>query len=154
MKLKETELSYRRLAIESASPIGLILVLFDLLASDLRRAASALRVNDIETRCKELNHAALVLGQLQSWVDLERGGESARILVMFYSHLRAKMMEAAVTKSAKVLEKQIEMILHVRTAWQKFEVALNQANPGDSATPLSVSLPDPMVERIPFSQSA
>ena len=31
------------------------------------------------------------------------------------------MMEAAVSKSAKLLETQIEMILHVRSAWQKLD---------------------------------
>jgi flagellar secretion chaperone FliS len=157
MKLQETEKSYRRMAIESASPIGLILVLFDLLASDLRRAASALRANDIETRCKELNHAALVLGQLQSWVDLERGGESAKILLLFYSHLRKKMMEAAVTKSAEVLEKEIESIVHIRNSWQKFEPFVNQTLPNETLLSESSSpppaLPDTLVERTPLSLS-
>ena len=79
MKLSETELSYRRSAIEGASSIGLMIALFDTLAGDLRRAAFALRKNDIETRCRELNHATLVLGQLNEWVDLENGGESAQL---------------------------------------------------------------------------
>src|ERR1700683_1987336 len=114
MKLGETELSYRRSAIEGASIIGLMIALFDTLVGDLRRAAFALRKNDIETRGRELNHATLVLGQLNEWVDLENGGESARTLNRFYAYLRAKMMEAAVTQSATVLEAQIEMVLHVR----------------------------------------
>jgi flagellin-specific chaperone FliS len=71
MKLSETELSYRRSAIEGASPIGLMIALFDTLVGDLRRAAFALRKNDIETRCRELNHATLVLGQLNEWIDPE-----------------------------------------------------------------------------------
>ena len=123
MKLSKTELSYRRSAIEGASPIGLIIALFDTLAGDLRRAASALRKNDIETRCRELNHATLVVGQLNEWVDLENGGESAQTLNRFYAYLRAKMMEAAGSKSAKLLETQIEMILHVRTAWQQLDAS-------------------------------
>jgi flagellar secretion chaperone FliS len=153
MKRKDTELSYLRLAIEGASPIGLMIVLFDLLANDLRRAARALRTNDIETRCKEFNHAFLVLGQLQSWVDLERGGESAKILVRFYDHLRAKTMEAGVTKSANILEKQIDTILQVRTAWQEFDLPHEASTIEATAIP-SAPLPGTMAERVPFSQSA
>jgi flagellar protein FliS len=159
MKLSETELSYRRSAIEGASIIGLMIVLFDTLVGDLRRAAAALRNNDIETRCAELNHAALVLGQLNEWVDLENGGESARTLDRFYAYLRAKMMEAAVTKSAALLETQIDMISHVRSAWQKLDVGPIQmpAKPGeDLAQELGISpksAPEAKVERIPFSQS-
>jgi len=123
MTMTETGLSYRKSAIEGASPIGLMIALFDTLVGDFRRAATAIRKNDIEARCRELNHAALVLGQLENWVDLKNGGESAESLARFYAYLRAKMMEAAVTQSASILDLQIEMILHVRTAWQQLDSA-------------------------------
>jgi flagellar protein FliS len=122
MTLMTTELTYRQSSISGASPIGLMIVLFDTLVGDFRRAASALHKNDIETRCKELNHAALVLGQLESWVDLKDGGESAEKLSRFYAYLRAKILEASISKSAAVLETQVEMILHVRSAWQPFHL--------------------------------
>jgi len=155
-----TELSYRRAAIGGASTIGLIIVLFDTLAGDLRRAASALRNDDIATRCKELNHAALVLGQLESWVDLKDGGESAQTLSRFYTYLRSKMMEAAGSKSAKVLETQIEMILHVRTAWQQLDGLPLPAKQNLEEAPVKQAYapprqgPESEPDRIPFSQSA
>ena len=159
MKLSETELSYRRSAIEGASPIGLMIALFDTLVGDLRRAAFALRKNDIEMRCRELNHATLVLGQLNEWIDPENGGESARNLSRFYAYLRAKMMEAAVTQSAKLLENQIDMILHVRSAWQKLDAGPMEmpAKPAEDPAPQpsapSTPASEAKVERIPFSQS-
>ena len=125
--MSTTETSYTLSAIEGASPIGLMVVLFDRLAGDFGRAASALNGNDIETRCKEFDHALLVLGQLESWVDLEKGGEGARNLTGFYAFLRAKMIEAAANQSAKPLEVPIAMILQVRTAWHKLDVAPQQA---------------------------
>ena len=70
MKMTETGLSYRRVAIAGATTIGLMIALFDTLVGDLRRAAAALRKGDIETRCREMNHAALVISQLESWIDL------------------------------------------------------------------------------------
>jgi flagellar secretion chaperone FliS len=159
MKLSGTELSYRRSAIEGASPIGLMIALFDTVVGDLRRAAFALRKDDIETRCRELNHATLVLGQLNEWVDLENGGESAQTLSRFYAYLRAKMMEAAITKSAKLLEAQIDMIVHVRSAWQKLDVGSLEAPAKPSEAPAqqlstpSTPTSEVKLERIPFSQS-
>ncbi len=158
MKLSQTELSYWESAIQGASSIGLMIVLFDTLAGDFRRAAAALRKNDIETRCRELSRAALVIGQLESWVDVEKGGESAQVLSRFYAYLRAKMMEAGVSKSAKVLDAQIDMILHVRSAWQKLDAAPPgaPAMPAESHTEQTTPSPSTRgtsVERIPFSQS-
>lgn len=158
MALSQTELSYRKSAIEGASSIGLIIALFDTLAGDLRRAAAAIRKNDIEKRCKELDHASLVLGQLASWVDMDKGGESAQALAQFYAYLRATMMEASVTQSAKLLETQIDTILQVRSAWQKLDNAA-QGPPGIppntlvEQTATSTPMPELKVERIPFSQS-
>lgn len=158
--LSSMELSYRKRAIEGASTIGLMIALFDTLAGDFRRAADALRKNDIEARCKELNHAALVLGQLESWLDMEKGGDSAKTLARFYALLRAKMMEASVKKSAAVLDAQIATILHVRSAWQQFDTAPAQTQENHAGAPAGTtgarygSAFGEMMERVPFSQSA
>ena len=159
MKLSETQRSYQMSAIQGASSIGLMIVLFDTLMNDLRRAAAALRKKDIETRCRDLNHASLVLGQLESWLDPAQGGESAKTLTRFYAYLRARMLEASISESPEMLEAQIEMILHVRSAWQNLDTALAEAQekpgafPGGHMSTHSDLVSDSKVERIPFSQS-
>jgi flagellar protein FliS len=156
MKLSQTELSYRKSAIEGASSIGLIIALFDTLAGDLRRGAAAIRKNDIEKRCKELDHASLVVGQLESWIDMDKGGDSAKSLSQFYAYLRATMMQASVTQSATLLDTQIDTILQVRSAWQKLDTAPQgptEAPPFAPQTTPPTPMPESKVERIPFSQS-
>jgi flagellar secretion chaperone FliS len=159
MGLSQTELSYRKSAIEGASSIGLIIVLFDTLVGDFRRAAAAIRENDIEKRCSELNHATLVLGRLESWIDMNQGGDSAKTLTEFYAYLRAKMMEAAIRQSASLLETQMEMILHVRSAWQKLDTEPPEApgrsleTPAGQISAASTPMVEAQVERTPFSQS-
>ncbi len=156
MKLSKTELSYRKSAIEGASSIGLIVALFDTLAGDLRRASAAIRKNDIEKRCKELDHASLVLGQLESWVDMDKGGESAQALSRFYAYLRATMMQASVAQSAALLDTQIDTILQIRSAWHKLDT-VPQGSPETPPVPPQAVTSSPIqeskVERIPFSQS-
>jgi len=153
--MTETGLTYRRVAIAGASTIGLMIALFDTLVGDLRRAAAALRKGDIETRCREMNHAALVISQLESWIDLKNGGESAQTLSRFYPYLRAKMLEAA-----SLLDKQIEMILHIRSAWQQLDASPPQFAEGMGRTvaqPAYSSIQsgaEPTSERVRFSQSA
>ena len=111
--------SYRQSAIAGATPIGLVIALYDKLAVDLRLAVEAMNNNDIESRCTALNHATLVLGQLQDWVNLESGDPLARSLADFYQIIRARMLEASLKKSTELLEAQIELVLQVRSAWQQ-----------------------------------
>ena len=151
---KETELSYRRSAISGASPIGLVIALYDTLSGDLRRAATAIRSNDIQKRCAELNHAALVLGQLESWVDKNSGEELARDLSTFYAYLRAKMLEASLQKSAEILDTQIDLILQVRSAWQQRDAGSQSLKSSVSALMHSEAASAGSQTRIAFSQTA
>jgi flagellar biosynthetic protein FliS len=150
---QSNELSYRKSAIEGASPIGLVIALYDTLWGDLRRAAAAIRENDIEKRCRELNHAALVLGQLENWIDLKNGGELAKNLTQLYAYLRAKMMEASIAKSATMLEAQMELILHVRTSWQQRDMVITPT-PASETIKSTANESTMDSDRVAFSRSA
>src|SRR5689334_18427773 len=70
--------SYREAAVRGATPVQLVILLYEQGIEDLRRAIIALEKNDIEARTREINHALMVIGQLQASLDMERGGEVAR----------------------------------------------------------------------------
>ncbi len=128
------ETTYRDCSVGGASHIGLMIVLFDRLVGDLRSAAEAVRRNDIESRCRELNHALLIVGQLESWVDRENGGETARQLATFYSYLRTRLLEASARQSAELFEAQMQTIAHIRSRWQLLEDS-PASNAGEAEEP-------------------
>jgi len=122
-------------AVENARPAGLVIILFDLLINDIRGAIAAIHTGNIEQRSAELKHAFLVLQQLEGSLDMENGGEAARNFAGFYTAVRASLFDAHLKVSREILERQIELLLDVRQAWQKVE------NP-DSAEPApTASLP-------------
>ena len=121
MIMNSTELAYRKTAVEGAGGFGLLIALYDTLAGDLLRAADAERRNDIEKRCQEINHATLVVGYLEDWIERSGGGELAQQLTAFYSSLRRKMIEAQVKRSAEILEEQVALVLRIRETWSAME---------------------------------
>lgn len=126
-EMNPTELAYRRTAVEGASGFGLLIALYDTLVGNLRRAADAQRKNDIQTRCHEINHALLVIGYLEDWIDRESGGELAQKLIVFYANLRVKLIEAQVRNSAEDLEREMAVILAIRGNWQDLELRASSA---------------------------
>ena len=130
----EFELAYRQSSVAGASTIGMVIALYDRLSRDFRNAAAAMRANDIEKRCSALNHATVILGHLENWIDHENGGELALNLTSFYSYLRSKMLEASIKQSASLLEGQIHLISQVRSAWQQKD----STDPRTSASPVPV----------------
>jgi flagellar protein FliS len=133
--MNPTELSYRRTAVEGTSGFGLLIALYDTLAGNLSRAAEAQRRNDIERRCKEVNHALLVIAHLEDWVDREGGGELAEKLVRFYSRLRAKMLEAQAKQSPEILEQQMKVVLSIRGTWQDLEARASSVLDAPASAP-------------------
>jgi flagellar protein FliS len=120
--MTRTDLEYRRTNAQAASGIGLLITMFDTLAGDLRRAAEAERRNDIETRCRELGHALLVIGHLEDWINRGPGGDLARQLIAFYGSLRRKLIEAEAARSPELLEQQVNRVLELRAQWQQLEM--------------------------------
>jgi len=114
-------MAYRKTAVSGASGFGLLIALYDTLAGDLRRAAEAERANDIEKRCREVNHALLVIAHLEDRIDRGPGGEMAQNMKAFYTLLRRKMIEAQAKRSATILEEQMKEVLDLRAIWQAME---------------------------------
>jgi flagellar protein FliS len=121
MTRNQTELTYLRAAVESASAAGLVIVLYDMLIGDLRVAIAAIANRNVEERSKQLKHAFLVLERLEQGLDMENGGEAAVNLSRFYSTLRAAIMRAHAEASADILTHQIELLFQVRGAWAQVD---------------------------------
>ena len=122
-------LNYRRAAVQNASPVGLVIMLYDTLVGDLDRAIAAIEKGDIEERSSQLKHAAMVLQQLEGWLDMEHGGEAGQSLSNFYTFLRSKLMEAQFTQEPEILRNAISLVLEVRQAWQQVDCPTETAKP-------------------------
>lgn len=114
-----TELAYRRSAAADSNCLGVLIALYDTLAGDLRRAAEAQRNSNIETRSREIQHALLVMGHLETWVNNGTGGPLAQQLLAFYARLRVRLMEGEIKRSAEILLQQMASVLEIREYWQK-----------------------------------
>lgn len=114
-------LSYREAAVRGASPLRLVILLYEQAVEDLRRALEAHGREDIEGRTCHINHSILVIGHLQSSLDMERGGEVARNLERFYGVVRAALVEAQCRQSAAGLELQISHLMQVHATWCEVE---------------------------------
>lgn len=121
MSYASASLAYRKAATQHASPVGLVIALYDTLVADLQRASAAMYRNDIQTRSNQLKHGFQVLGQLNALIDTKNGGTPAANLLRFYEHLRRRMLAAQFRQDPAILEVDIRLILEVRAAWQQVD---------------------------------
>jgi flagellar secretion chaperone FliS len=119
--MTQTDLLYRKTAIQGASGLDLLIALYDTLAGDLRRAAEAQRAGNLEKRSNEIKHALLVVSHLENWVEPD-SGDLAKKLRAFYSRLRRKTLEAQGKQSAEILDGLMAETIRMREIWQKLDL--------------------------------
>lgn len=133
---------YRESAVRGASPLGLIVILYEEIVRSIRKALRAFEGGDIEGRGRELTHAVEVIGYLQSILDFEKGGDVARNLSSFYNLMRCKLLEIHISPTREGLEMLAREIAKVGAAWQQAERALTQpaAGPAANETPREIEI--------------
>lgn len=150
MKIPNVAVAYREAASLGASPVGVVVLLYDRLAQDMHSAITAMKRNDVEARSMSINHGLLILQQLQGRLDFVAGGAAARQLDAFYSHVRAKLLEAQIRQSPEMMLAQARAIAQVRESWAEVEASMP---PSSTAVPSSA--PDaPTIETPALSLGA
>jgi len=110
--------SYTQLSVEGASPVGLVVALYDNALRSLHRARRAIEANDIERRTKHLNHVLSIVAHLEGTLDYESGGQVAGTLRRFYTYSRARILEVSLTNSKEKLTDLVSQFSSLREAWQ------------------------------------
>lgn len=131
----EANFAYRESEALTTDPIGLVVVLYDMLLKDLHEAIAALAGGDVERRTRAIGHSLLVLQQLQGTLDRDKGGVVAANLDRFYNFTRAKLLEGQIKASSEIFEHQVIFVASIRDAWK-------QVRAEQQAGSQTVSLPE------------
>jgi flagellar secretion chaperone FliS len=129
------------MAVRGASPVQLVIRLYEQAIEDVRRAIVAMEKGEIEGRTRAINHALKVIGHLQGTLDMEHGGEVAINLSRFYNALRTALLEAQFKQSSRILEQQVSQLVLVHEAWQEVERATSPVPSSPQPTPLDTTAP-------------
>jgi flagellar secretion chaperone FliS len=140
MNQKEIASLYTEISATGANPAGGVLKLYERILEDFRRASQAIEAADVERRVTCLNHALLIIAELEGVLDLERGGDIAKHLRGFYQILRGLILQANIRANRRNLDELTNLVIPVRDAWQQVEkdFAANKVNV-PSASPSSNS---------------
>ena len=114
-------MEYRKRAVEGASPVGLVVLLYGGAVTALMRAISAIDAGNIEKRVNELNKVLAILAELEGTLDFEKGGAVAEQLKKYYIVLRSQVLEASIKNSKPILEELVKNMTGIKEAWQQVE---------------------------------
>jgi len=108
---------YREREILTASPEKLVVITFDHILVNLRRARLAIEAGNIELRAQSLGKAREGVMELWMSVDLERGGDVAANLHALYSFAVRELLDVGRTRELAKLDSVVKVIGNLREAF-------------------------------------
>lgn len=109
--------TYRQFSVQGATPLGLVVMLYDGAIAAIQRAIVAIQAQDISEKCTYLTRAQAIILQLEGTLNFAAGGEVAQTLKALYVYARGEMMKANIENSPQVLRLLMEKFVTVREAW-------------------------------------
>lgn len=109
--------AYKQVAVETASPEKLLIMLYSAAVKFLRQAEKALKDHDFEEAHNKLSRVQDIITELNLTLDMERGGEIAANLRELYFFYYQLVVQANLKKDADLLEPVIQFFESFRDVW-------------------------------------
>lgn len=113
---------YQQTQVQTASPMDLILMMYDECIQTLERAEKAFAIDSPE-RYQEINnqilHAEDIITELSVALDMEKGGEIANNLHRLYDFMLFHLSNANTNHVVKPVTDVRAMMQEMREVWQK-----------------------------------
>jgi flagellar secretion chaperone FliS len=128
MKAPRGAEAYRRMNVESRSPMELVVMLYDGALRFVGEARDAIGRNDVPARTEASRRALDIVAELQTSLNMEHGGDIARELDRLYTYIASRLLD--VTRGDRAAAEEIYKLLGtLREGWSQASAAVAASAP-------------------------
>ena len=109
---------YKRSNIETAGKLDLILMCYDRAIQLLLQVKGHIREKEQIKKAHKVKKALDIINELQSCLDMEKGGQIARNLDSLYSYLTKRLLMGDIRKDLSVYDEAIRILSELKESWQ------------------------------------
>lgn len=139
--------AYQQQRIETASPLEIVLMLYDGAIRGIFQAKAMLQEGEIARKGEQLCKAVNIIAELRASLDTEKGGEVAILLDRLYDYLLDRLTQANLHDDPAILEECGGVLCELREGWKALveqeraakAQLVQQSSPQSQAASCSVS---------------
>jgi flagellar protein FliS len=136
---------YREVAISTANPLQLVIMLYDAAICSIKEAQSHINKKDISARSRSVNQCIAIISELQSCLNLRAGGEIANSLDRLYDYMKRRIFAANVQQSCQPLVEVEALLENLSSAWKQIAGPATRAD----ASTTGQKMPEHMIPGSP-----
>jgi flagellar protein FliS len=115
--------AYQNNSVQTASPQKLLVMLYDRLVLDLKRAEEATRCGDQDEASRQLQHAQDIVAELRSTLRMD-AWEGSESLAAIYDFLQVSLVKANVGRDADLVASCQALVAPLADAWREAALAV------------------------------
>lgn len=113
--------AYRQNAVMGASPVQLVVMLYDGALRFMEEGKRAMAAKDLELQNNKLQRAQKIIMELMSTLNLQQGGEIAKNLLGLYSFVVNELVEGNITDDPSRIDNAMKTMSELREGWAEIE---------------------------------
>ena len=117
-------LEYQKQAANVASPVGLVVMLYDGALKFMEQGKAAMIRNDLPAQNQNLQRAQKIVFHLMATLDMEKGGEISANLMSLYNYVIERLVSANVHDKTSFVEDAIRTFTELRGGWADLDEKL------------------------------
>lgn len=110
---------YQRTQVMTSSRVQIVVLLYDAAIQSIELARAGIESNDPKEKGRFLGRAISIIGELNSVLDFEQGGEIARSLHRLYEYMLSELVTANVRNDARRLDGPHRCLTTLREGWRE-----------------------------------
>jgi flagellar secretion chaperone FliS len=110
---------YAQSSLLEASPLQLIIALYDGAISATEQAKASLISGEDMVRSRSITKAVSILSELMCSLDHEKGGEISANLKRLYSYMQQRLLLAHATKAAEPMNEVVGLLSSLLESWRQ-----------------------------------
>jgi flagellar protein FliS len=132
---------YQQVEVNTCNKLQLVVMLYDGAIRFLGEARTAILNKNVRAKAVALDRALAIIGELQSTLQLEQGGDIAVSLNSLYNYMNESLLLASAKMDATPVDHVIRLLKTLNSAWT--EIA--QKAEHSSGVALQPAVPAPLV---------
>ncbi|MEX2242503.1 MAG: flagellar export chaperone FliS [Fimbriimonadaceae bacterium] len=122
---------YRKSSISAASPLQLVVMLYDGALRFMEAGKHAMAKGDTYSQNDNLTKAERIVTELLSTLDMTQGGQVAENLFSLYTYVYDCLVEANIEDKPEKIDECVQIFSDLRESWVELERTLREGAMGD-----------------------
>ncbi len=110
---------YRRQSISTASPLDLVVAVYDGAIQRCHSAKQAMESGDLDDQHRHLIRAQQFVSELIASLEMQKGGQVSQNLFSLYAYCLNQLTEANVSDDPKGIDNCLRVLTELRDAWRQ-----------------------------------